>query len=94
MRRKEQAEDYRYFPEPDLVPILLTDAYIEEIRAQLPELPLQRERRYVRSSSSTSHSLCLDLRQTPRRLLRRGPQRDQKCQVFEQLADRGVCGTL
>ncbi len=35
MRRKEQADDYRYFPEPDLVPIVLTDAYIEEIRASL-----------------------------------------------------------
>lgn len=47
MRRKEEADDYRYFPEPDLVPIILTDAYIEEIREQLPELPLQRERRYI-----------------------------------------------
>ncbi len=47
MRSKEQAEDYRYFPEPDLVPIILTDAYIESIRSTLPELPLQRERRYV-----------------------------------------------
>lgn len=48
MRRKEHADDYRYFPEPDLVPIILTDAYIEEIRNALPELPLQRERRYVK----------------------------------------------
>ncbi|MBA3722856.1 MAG: Asp-tRNA(Asn)/Glu-tRNA(Gln) amidotransferase subunit GatB [Parachlamydiaceae bacterium] len=48
MRRKETADDYRYFPEPDLVPILLTDAYIEEIRKGLPELPLQRERRYIK----------------------------------------------
>jgi aspartyl-tRNA(Asn)/glutamyl-tRNA(Gln) amidotransferase subunit B len=47
MRRKEQADDYRYFPEPDLVPIILTDAYIEAIRAALPELPLQRLRRYI-----------------------------------------------
>ncbi len=48
MRRKEAADDYRYFPEPDLVPIILTEAYIEEIRALLPELPLQRERRYIK----------------------------------------------
>lgn len=47
MRLKERAQDYRYFPEPDLVPIVLTDAYIEEVRQSLPELPLQRERRYV-----------------------------------------------
>lgn len=55
MRRKETAEDYRYFPEPDLVPIILTDAYIEEIRQSLPELPLQRERRYVRDLNLSSH---------------------------------------
>lgn len=48
MRRKETADDYRYFPEPDLVPIILTQVYIEEIRKGLPELPLQRERRYVK----------------------------------------------
>jgi aspartyl-tRNA(Asn)/glutamyl-tRNA(Gln) amidotransferase subunit B len=47
MRRKEYADDYRYFPEPDLVPIVLTEAYIEEIRKTLPELPLQRLRRYI-----------------------------------------------
>lgn len=56
MRRKERADDYRYFPEPDLVPIVLTDAYIEEIRSSLPELPLQRERRYVFSLGLSPHS--------------------------------------
>ncbi|MCB1111843.1 MAG: Asp-tRNA(Asn)/Glu-tRNA(Gln) amidotransferase subunit GatB [Chlamydiales bacterium] len=56
MRRKEEAMDYRYFPEPDLVPIILTDAYIEEIRAALPELPLQRERRYVSELALTPHN--------------------------------------
>ncbi len=55
MRRKESADDYRYFPEPDLVPIVLTDAYIEEIRRGLPELPLQRERRYVRDFNLSIH---------------------------------------
>jgi aspartyl-tRNA(Asn)/glutamyl-tRNA(Gln) amidotransferase subunit B len=47
MRQKEAAEDYRYFPEPDLPPIALTDAYIEAVRASLPELPYQRFKRYV-----------------------------------------------
>lgn len=56
MRSKEQADDYRYFPEPDLVPIVLTDAYIEEIRKALPELPLQRERRYVSQLGLSAHS--------------------------------------
>lgn len=56
MRRKERADDYRYFPEPDLVPIVLTDAYIDEIRSSLPELPLQRERRYVKELGLSQHS--------------------------------------
>lgn len=55
MRRKETADDYRYFPEPDLVPIILTDAYIEEIRKALPELPLQRERRYMHELNLSPH---------------------------------------
>jgi aspartyl-tRNA(Asn)/glutamyl-tRNA(Gln) amidotransferase subunit B len=56
MRRKESADDYRYFPEPDLLPILLTDAYIETIRKALPELPLQRERRYVKELGLPPHN--------------------------------------
>lgn len=56
MRAKERAEDYRYFPEPDLVPIILTDSYIEEIKRALPELPLQRERRYVEQLQISPHS--------------------------------------
>ncbi|MBS4165622.1 Aspartyl/glutamyl-tRNA(Asn/Gln) amidotransferase subunit B [Neochlamydia sp. AcF65] len=55
MRRKERADDYRYFPEPDLVPIVLTDSYIEEVRQSLPELPLQRERRYVAELGLSPH---------------------------------------
>ena len=47
MRKKETAEDYRYFPEPDLVPIVLSESYIEEIRNTLPELPYQRFKRYT-----------------------------------------------
>lgn len=48
MRKKESAEDYRYFPEPDLVPVVLSEAYIEEVRSQLPELPRARKERYIR----------------------------------------------
>lgn len=56
MRKKERADDYRYFPEPDLVPIVLTDAYIKEIKDALPELPLQRERRYVNTLQLSAHN--------------------------------------
>lgn len=47
MRSKEVANDYRYFPEPDLLPIVIDDAYIDAIRATLPELPDTRAARFV-----------------------------------------------
>lgn len=47
MRQKETADDYRYFPEPDLVPLILSEAYISSVRAALPELPYQRLKRYL-----------------------------------------------
>ena len=47
MRQKEEADDYRYFPEPDLPPIVLTEEYIESVRALLPELPQERFKRYI-----------------------------------------------
>ena len=47
MRSKENADDYRYFPEPDLVPIKLSDEYIENVRNSLPELPESRRKRYL-----------------------------------------------
>ena len=47
MRSKEQAHDYRYFPEPDLPPLVLTPEYIERKRAELPELPEPRRARMI-----------------------------------------------
>ncbi|MFC1501176.1 Asp-tRNA(Asn)/Glu-tRNA(Gln) amidotransferase subunit GatB [Elusimicrobiota bacterium] len=47
MRTKEEAHDYRYFPDPDLVPIILDDEYINEIKKSLPELPLVRRQRLI-----------------------------------------------
>ncbi len=47
MRDKEDAQDYRYFPEPDLVAIKLSEEYIENIRKSLPELPESRKKRYI-----------------------------------------------
>ncbi|MBW6523508.1 Asp-tRNA(Asn)/Glu-tRNA(Gln) amidotransferase subunit GatB [Sphingomonas sp. RHCKR47] len=46
MRSKEDAHDYRYFPDPDLLPLELDDAFIEECRASLPELPDAKRKRY------------------------------------------------
>ncbi len=47
MRSKEDAMDYRYFPEPDLLPIILEDDFIEECRKTLPELPIEKRLRYL-----------------------------------------------
>jgi aspartyl-tRNA(Asn)/glutamyl-tRNA(Gln) amidotransferase subunit B len=46
-RSKEYAHDYRYFPEPDLPPLLISSVWVEEVRAQLPELPDARRARYI-----------------------------------------------
>jgi aspartyl-tRNA(Asn)/glutamyl-tRNA(Gln) amidotransferase subunit B len=46
-RTKEDAHDYRYFPEPDLPPLVVEDAWVDSIRRSLPELPLARYRRYI-----------------------------------------------
>jgi aspartyl-tRNA(Asn)/glutamyl-tRNA(Gln) amidotransferase subunit B len=47
MRSKEDAHDYRYFPDPDLPPLVIDDAWIEQVRQSLPVLPAQMRRRFV-----------------------------------------------
>ena len=47
MRSKEEANDYRYFPDPDLPPVVINDDYIEAVRQQLPELPEQKQQRFM-----------------------------------------------
>jgi aspartyl-tRNA(Asn)/glutamyl-tRNA(Gln) amidotransferase subunit B len=46
MRSKEEAHDYRYFPEPDLQPLLVSEQFVEEVRRAMPELPEQRRKRF------------------------------------------------
>src|SRR5882672_3587261 len=48
MRSKEEAHDYRYFPDPDLLPLELTAAYVDDLKAHLPELPDQKKARFTR----------------------------------------------
>ena len=47
MRSKEEANDYRYFPDPDLLPVVITEEYRQQVRAELPELPEQKQQRYM-----------------------------------------------
>lgn len=59
MRAKENANDYRYFPEPDLVPIVLTDEYVNELRNGLPELPDEKKARYLKEFTLTDYDATL-----------------------------------
>ena len=63
MRSKEYAHDYRYFPEPDLLPLDVDEAWIDELGEQIPELPLVRERRFLeeyRLSAYDAGVLCAE----------------------------------
>ena len=55
MRSKENANDYRYFPDPDLLPLVIESSLIEELRAQLPELPDPRRQRFIRDYGLNEH---------------------------------------
>ena len=46
MRSKEEAHDYRYFPEPDLAPLIVSEQFVDEVRRAMPELPEQRRKRF------------------------------------------------
>jgi aspartyl-tRNA(Asn)/glutamyl-tRNA(Gln) amidotransferase subunit B len=55
LRSKEDAQDYRYFPEPDMAPVVLSDEYIEAIAKRLPELPDQRKARLIAELGLPAH---------------------------------------
>jgi len=63
MRTKEEAHDYRYFPDPDLLPLLLPETFISKIKKSLPELPTEKKRRYIEEfglSPHVAHTLVMD----------------------------------
>src|SRR5690606_39856842 len=47
MRTKEEAHDYRYFPDPDLLPLELTQEWVDALKADLPELPAEEDKRFM-----------------------------------------------
>lgn len=55
MRSKEDAHDYRYFPDPDLLPLEISEAYVQKIRENLPELPDQKKQRYIDDLGLTAY---------------------------------------
>ncbi|OVA02305.1 Aspartyl/Glutamyl-tRNA(Gln) amidotransferase [Macleaya cordata] len=77
MRKKEGLADYRYFPEPDLPEVVLTEDYVDSIRASLPELPEMKRRRYEKMGLSMQDVLFLanDI---------------NVCNFFEEAVDKGA----
>ena len=59
MRSKEDAQDYRYFPDPDLPPLAIDDAWIERVRAELPELPEAMKARFEPQYALPAHEATM-----------------------------------
>jgi aspartyl-tRNA(Asn)/glutamyl-tRNA(Gln) amidotransferase subunit B len=77
-RHKEDADEYRYFPDPDLVPLIVESAWIERLRAEMPEPPQLRQQRYL-------HDFNLDPRQVDQLI-----DEPKLCALFEQVMAAGV----
>ena len=75
MRSKEDAHDYRYFPDPDLLPLELDDAFLDECRARLPELPDAKRARYENELGLTAYNAAVLTAEVETALLVRGPAR-------------------
>lgn len=59
MRSKEEANDYRYFPDPDLLPLIIQDELIEQIRRELPELPQQKRERFMKQYGLSAYDASI-----------------------------------
>ena len=59
MRTKEKAHDYRYFPDPDLLPLELTPSFVAELQSSLPELPDEKKARFVRDYALSAYDACV-----------------------------------
>ena len=83
MRRKEEAHDYRYFPEPDLLPLLINEEEIEEVKRNLPESPAQRRERFQVQYSLSDYDISVltsekDLADFYEAVVKEYPQRGNK----------------
>ena len=78
LRSKEDAQDYRYFPEPDLPPVVLDEAFLSQVRRSMPELPEQKRARYLAEYGLTERDAAILLRSA------------RLCRLLEGLIGRGI----
>jgi aspartyl-tRNA(Asn)/glutamyl-tRNA(Gln) amidotransferase subunit B len=94
MRSKEEAHDYRYFPDPDLLPLEFDQAYVDELKAGLPELPDEKKERFMKDFGLSPYDAeRAGRRAGDRRLLRggrQGPRRQECRQLGDQRAVRAA----
>jgi aspartyl-tRNA(Asn)/glutamyl-tRNA(Gln) amidotransferase subunit B len=86
MRSKEEAHDYRYFPDPDLLPLEFSEAYVAELKAHLPELPDQKKTRFIADFALSSYDASV--------LVAERESADFYEAVLASLADRARDGKL
>ena len=81
MRTKEEANDYRYFPDPDLLPVVLDEAFIEGVRRDMPELPDQKAARFAAEYGLSAYDagVLTASRELAAYLRRRGAARAARC---------------
>jgi aspartyl-tRNA(Asn)/glutamyl-tRNA(Gln) amidotransferase subunit B len=86
MRSKEEAHDYRYFPDPDLLPLEFTQAYVDALKAKLPELPDEKKARFISDFGLTSYDASV--------LVSERESADFYEAVLSGLSDKGRDGKL
>ena len=93
MRSKEEANDYRYFPDPDLLPLVIEPAFVEQVRATLPELPDEKAARFALHYGLSAYDAgVLTSSRELGRLLRGGRARGRRRRASAKLAANWVMG--
>jgi len=94
MRSKEEAHDYRYFPDPDLLPLVIEESWVAEIAASLPELPDDKKARFIaRLWNLRLRFRCARRRARACRLLR-GAGEERRCQLAVNWLNNEILGRL
>ena len=88
MRSKEDAHDYRYFPDPDLLPLVLDEAWVEDLRAALPELPDEKRARFMREYGLSAYDAGVLVAEQATAAVFRGGGARARRQAGGELGDR------